>query len=98
MSKYPIRREFFPWNLFAPPISEKFLALAAGYMKPPKRLWRDKELSVTAHKIESYDGETINCFVLSPKNLPEKAPCLIYLHGGGFVLEAAGYHYGNAMR
>lgn len=98
MSKYPISREFFPWNLFAPPISEKFLALAAGHMKPPKGLWRDKELSVTTHKIESYDGETINCFVLSPKNLPPKAPCLLYLHGGGFVLEAAGYHYGNAMR
>ena len=98
MKKYPISREFFPWNLFAPPIGEKFLAMSVPHMKPPKSLWRDKALNVTTHEIESYDGEKINCFVLSPKNLPDKAPCLIYLHGGGFVLEAAGYHYGNAMR
>ena len=98
MKKYPISWEFFPWNLFAPPISEKFLALSVSYMKPPKSLWRDKELDVTTHVITSYDGGKITCFVLSPNNLPPKAPCLIYLHGGGFVLEAAGYHYRNAMR
>lgn len=98
MKKYPISREFFPWNLFAPPISEKFLAMAVPHMKPPKSLWRDSELNVTTHKIISYDGAYITCFVISPQNLPEKAPCLIYLHGGGFVLEAAGYHYSNAMR
>ncbi|MBQ2720801.1 MAG: alpha/beta hydrolase, partial [Clostridia bacterium] len=34
----------------------------------------------------------------SPKSLTESAPCLIYIHGGGFVLPAAGYHYKNAMR
>lgn len=98
MKKYAISREFFPWNLFVPPISEKFLAMAVPHMKPPKTLWRDKELDVTTHEVISYDGEKITCFVLSPKNLPAKAPCLIYLHGGGFVLEAAGYHYSNAMR
>ena len=98
MKKYAINREFFPWNRFAPPISEKFLSISAAHMKPPKRLWRDKELDVTTHEIESYDGGKIICFVISPKGLPEKAPCLIYFHGGGFVLEAAGYHYDNAMR
>ena len=98
MGKYAIRREFFPWNLFAPPISEKFLAMAAAHMKPPKFLWRDKELDVTTHEIPCGDGVRISCFVLSPKALPDKAPCLLYFHGGGFVLEAAGYHYANAMR
>jgi len=98
MKKYAISREFFPWNLFAPPISEKFLAMSVPHMKPPKSLWRDQEVEVTTHDITTYDGEKITCFVMSPKGLPAKAPCLIYLHGGGFVLEAAGYHYGNAMR
>lgn len=58
MKKYPINREFFPWNRFAPPISEKFLAMSVPYMRPPKRLWRDKELNVTTHEILSYDGAT----------------------------------------
>ena len=98
MKKYAISREFFPWNLFAPPISEKFLAMSVPHMKPPKFLWRDKELDVTTHEITGNDGTRITCFVLSPGNLPRKAPCLMYFHGGGFVLEAAGYHYANAIR
>ena len=35
MKKYAISREFFPWNLFVPPISEKFLAMSVPHMKPP---------------------------------------------------------------
>lgn len=98
MRKYPIKKEFFPWNLFAPPISEKFLALAVPHMKPPKFLWRDAELEVSTYQIPCSDGDSITCFVLSPNELSAKSPCLIYLHGGGFVLEAAGYHYRNAIR
>lgn len=98
MSKYAISREFFPFNHFAPPITEKFLAMAVPHMKPPRALWRDKALEVTRHEIVSYDGADIPCFLLSPKELTAPAPCLLYLHGGGFVLEAAGYHYRNAMR
>lgn len=97
MKKYPISREFFPWNMFAPPISEKFLAMVVPHMKPPKSLRKDAQLQVTTHTVQVEGGE-ISCFVISPKALPEKAPCLLYIHGGGFVLEAAGYHYGNAMR
>lgn len=96
--KYPIKGEFFPWNLFAPPISEEFLAMSVPHMKPPKFLWQDRELEVTSHEITGSDGEVFPCFVISPRNLGEKAPCLMYFHGGGFVLEAAGYHYRNAMR
>ncbi len=98
MKKYAIGREFFPWNLFAPPISEKFLSMAVPHMKPPKFLWRDPELDVTTYEVPCHDGEKIPCFVLSPKKLSGQAPCLLYFHGGGFVLEAASYHYRNVMR
>lgn len=67
-------------------------------MKTPKYIWRDKELDVSRHEIESYDGERIECLLISPKSLGDDAPCLIYIHGGGFILAAAGYHYKNAMR
>ena len=96
--KYPINKEFFPFSHFTPPISETFLAMAVPHMKAPKYLYKDKELDVTRHEIVSYDGETVECFVMSPKAIAGHAPCLIYLHGGGFVLPAAGYHYKNAMR
>jgi len=98
MSKYAIKREFFPFSHFTPPISEEFLAKAVPHMKTPGFIHRDKELAVTRHEIKSYDGAAIECFLISPKSMTGSAPCLIYIHGGGFVLPAAGYHYRNAMR
>ena len=98
MGKYKIKREFFPFSHFTPPISEKFLAMAVPHMKTPKYIFKDKELDVSRHRITSYDGEGVECFLMSPRSLGNNAPCLIYLHGGGFVLAAAGYHYKNAMR
>lgn len=98
MSKYPIGKEFFPFSHFTPPISEKFLAMAVPHMKTPGYIYKDKALAVTRHKVVSYDGEKIECLLMSPKGIEGKAPCLIYIHGGGFVLPAAGYHYKNAMR
>lgn len=96
--KYKINKEFFPFNLFTPPISEKFLKIAVPHMKTPKFLFKDQELCVETYDIESYDKEKIQCYLISPKDIIENAPCLIYIHGGGFVLPAAGYHYKNAMK
>ena len=59
MGKYRIRKEFFPFSYFAPPISEKFLAMAVPHMKTPKFIYQDKALDVTRYEIESYDGEKI---------------------------------------
>lgn len=98
MGKYKIKREFFPFSHFTPPISEKFLSLAVPHMKTPKFIYKDKDLEVSRHEVASYDGEKIECFLMSPKSVKDNAPCLIYIHGGGFVLGAAGYHYKNAMR
>ncbi|MBQ8552333.1 MAG: alpha/beta hydrolase [Clostridia bacterium] len=67
-------------------------------MKVPGYIYKDKGLGVSRHEITSYDGEKIECFLISPNSIEGKAPCLIYIHGGGFVLPAAGYHYKNAMR
>lgn len=98
MSKYKIKREFFPFSHFTPPISDKFLKIAVPYKKPPKYIFKNKELDVSRHKIKSYDGVEVECFLMSPKALEDNAPCLIYVHGGGFVFAAAGCHYKNAMR
>ena len=95
--KYKISREFFPFNHFKPPINEKFLKIAVSFMKVPKFLFKDKDLDVKRYEITSFDKVKIECFLISPKN-SEELPCLIYIHGGGFVLPAAGYHYKNAMR
>ena len=98
MLKYPIKKEFFPFTHFKPPISKGFLKIAVPFMKSPNYIYKDKAMDTTRYEIESFDGEKIECLLFSPKDVGEKAPCLIYMHGGGFVLPAAGYHYKNAMR
>ena len=84
MAKYPIKKEFFPFNHFKPPISKGFLKIAVPFMKVPKFIYKDKALNVERYEIESYDGEAIECFLFSPKGLElgQSAPCLVYIHGG----------------
>lgn len=96
-TKYPISREFFPFNLFAPPMSKRFVLLAQKYMKTPKLLWEDPELDVQTRTIPGYVGGEIELFIISPKDLPAPAPCLVNYHGGGFVFEGYDSHYKMAM-
>ena len=42
MSKYPIKKEFFPFNYFKPPISKGFLKMAVPFMKTPNYVYKDK--------------------------------------------------------
>jgi acetyl esterase/lipase len=96
--KYKISREFFPHSHFKPPINRAFLALTMPFMKTPSFIYKDKEILTVRRDIKSYDGAGVKCFLISPRDCAERAPCLIYFHGGGFVMEAASYHYKNAMR
>lgn len=96
-TKYPISKEFFPFNMFAPPISRRFVLLAQKGMKTPKSLWKDPQLDVQSRKIPGYQGGEIEVFILSPENLPGPAPCLIHIHGGGFVFEGSDSHFRLAM-
>jgi len=96
-TKYPISNEFFPFNKFTPPMSPWFVKLAQKHMKVPGFLWKDPELDVQSQMIPGYEGGEIELLILSPKTLSTPAPCLIHIHGGGFVLEGAASHYRLAM-
>ncbi len=96
MPKYPIKKEFFPFSLFTPPIkSPKAAGKMGEMMKPPGWLWRDKEISVRREMISGYQSGTIEVFVMEPKNIATEN-CLIYYHGGGFFFETSDSHYRNA--
>ncbi|MBR5547937.1 MAG: alpha/beta hydrolase [Clostridia bacterium] len=97
MAKYPISKEFFPFNLFAPPMSKKFVLMAQKYMKTPGLLWKDPELDVQTRTIHGYQGGEIELYIITPKDLLAPAPCLVNFHGGGFVFEGYNSHYQMAM-
>ena len=98
MGRYPIKREFFPFSRFTPPLGRRFLKLAARFMKVPASVWKEEGITVSTLRIPSYDGEEIPCLLITPEGVGESAPCLIYYHGGGFVLKMAAYHCKNAIR
>ena len=97
MAKYPISKEFFPFNLFAPPMSKKFVLMAQKYMKTPGLLWKDPDLDVQTRTIPGCQGGEIEVYIITPKDLPTPAPCLVNFHGGGFVFEGYNSHYQMAM-
>jgi acetyl esterase/lipase len=54
--------------------------LGAMFIKPPHDLITKKV------KIKSFDGDKIPLTILQPKIILEPSPCVLYFHGGGFVL------------
>ena len=96
-TKYPISKEFFPFNQFAPPMSRKFVLLAQKHMRTPKLLWKDPALDVQSRMIQGYQGGGIEVFIISPRNLATPASCLMHIHGGGFVFEGSSSHFKLAM-
>lgn len=56
----------------------------------------DDKVAVKRTRLYSCDGEELSAYVIEPK-LAEKAdkplPCLVFFHGGGFMLKASGGHY-----
>ena len=98
MAKYPIGKEFGIYRRLSPPINRLVLSIAAKTMKPPKLLWKDTAVTIEKNSVKSYGGEEIAVYTITPRGLGDCAPCLLYNHGGAFVLEAAKYHYALALR
>ncbi|MBR2974257.1 MAG: alpha/beta hydrolase [Clostridia bacterium] len=88
----------FPFNHFRPPISRGFLRIAVPFMRVPRFVYKSPVISTQRYEVPTVDGSKIQCLLMSPKGAASNLPCLVYIHGGGFVLPAAGYHYKNAMR
>lgn len=92
--KYPINKEFFPQSHFYNPIRSARLAGWVGSLfKTPKKLFKDKEIKVTREVIKGYDGGEFEVLIYEPYGLCEPSPCLLYLHGGGFIFGAGEYNY-----
>ena len=97
-NKYDIHPDFKMWATFHPPLNKptiKFLQSLMG-------LTFFKEQSDTNVIVEKlripFDKKEIRAIFYTPKTLQTPAPCLVYFHGGGFVLPGAPYHYNNCRK
>ena len=94
MKKYPINKEFYPQSHFYNPIRSARLAGWVGAMfKPPKWIFSDPDVKVTGEVIAGYDGGEFEILVYEPHGAPAVSPCLVYIHGGGFIFGAGEYNY-----
>lgn len=81
---------------------------AISWQKPPRNLKiypfmdiimrifkckSDRKVNVTVHKTPGYENATLSTYVIAPKKDDKNMPCLVFFHGGGFLLKASGAHY-----
>lgn len=93
-TKYPISSDFRHWTKMNPPLNKAMLPFIQKTMRLLfNREHSSKALTVERKRIPVENGNSIRALLYTPKDLPDKSPCLVYYHGGGFVLPAAPYHY-----
>lgn len=93
MSKYPIHPDFKKYEKMKTPISERLLPLMNGIIERSFNK-RQPEPGVREIRkiITGYQNEPLEIIIYEPEAAKEWLPCLIYLHGGAFVLKSAAFH------
>ena len=97
MRRYPIHDDFKRYARLVPPITRQTLPLlrAAQRLLP---LPSPKKAGVSLRRVMIRQGVySIEAQLIEPMKHSDPLPALVYFHGGGFVLEAAPYHYALAM-
>ena len=99
-TKYPISKEFFPYDRFTAPTSRFMIGLANALQWPPHFFRKNKRFKTEVISIPGYQNETFRLYALTPKELFGKSdvPALIFIHGGGFIFEASRSHYRLAVK
>ena len=93
--KYPIDKEL---RLIAKLKVPANIKLAAAMSKATKmfKCKTDEKVNVMEHYVGGHGGEKIKTYVIEPKTFEGELPCLVFYHGGGFVMGASGGHYNLA--
>ncbi|MDO4543712.1 MAG: alpha/beta hydrolase [Clostridia bacterium] len=98
--KYPIDREFKKIAWFKTPLNRALLPFSTFLLRMVSAwlliYWR--RLKVKRQRVKSPEWGNFTVLILSPKAETKKLPCLVYLHGGGFVFDASFCHYDLAAR
>lgn len=89
--KYDIDKQFSLIAHFKPPMYKWVMTIGNAFLGM-FRPFSNKKVKVEKQMIASFDGKKIKLYIISPKN-EEKIPCMLYLHGGGFVMKASPYQF-----
>lgn len=93
--KYNIDKELHTIAKVKMPMNPKLLPA----MNQALRLFKckpDELVEVEKVKLPGFQGAELSAHIIEPKNAAEsgnRLPCLVFFHGGGFMLKASGAHY-----
>lgn len=90
--KYPLHTELKALHFQKPPSNRKLYP----FLNIVLRIFRcksDDRVNVIVHNIPGYEGAALKSYVIELKASEERLPCLVFFHGGGFLLKASGAHY-----
>ena len=90
--RYPIDKELHSLYLHKLPEKVRLFSVMNGILQMYK-CESDEKATVTVHEIPGYQNEMIKTYVIEPKNVEKVLPCLVFFHGGGFLLKASEAHY-----
>ena len=90
---YPLDKELRILQLNKLPLNPNMYPLFNMFMRMIFSCKSDNEVNVTCLRTPGYKGASLNTYIIEPKDVKEPLPCLVYFHGGAFMLKASGSHY-----
>lgn len=92
--KYPLHKDLKSMAKMVPPIYKPLLPIMNAAMKSMYKCKSDETVIVNKYEIDGYEGAKIPVYVIEPRMTDKKTlPCIVFYHGGGFILRASGTHY-----
>ncbi len=95
--RYPLAPEFAKLAILASlPLTRPALKIAQAMPTPRCRPLPGQR--VTRHDLTGHEGGSFRTWLIEPEDACEPLPCIIYFHGGGFMMPIQPYMFGLARR
>ena len=91
--KYNINKELLKITKQKAPSNIKLYPFINFAMKYMYKCKADGAVNVVQYEIVGYMDAKLKTYVIEPRGCKEELPCIVYYHGGGFLLRASGAHY-----
>ena len=94
--QYDIHKDFTKLSKTNPTINKFSAYIFQFFLRPLFNFQNSTKDCIVKKKSIILNGKKVRFLIYTPKNLKRPSPCLIYYHGGGFMLPAGSYQYNNA--
>ena len=90
--KYPISKELKSISIYSGSMVGRLYPMvnfAYGFIKCKS----DDYVMVKKYSTPGYDGAKLSTLVIEPRQYEGELPCIMFFHGGGFLMRASAAHY-----